>query len=157
MRSFLAGLPGRITWRCTPTCRAGAALHLQLPAPLRDNRFLGSFKSAGSAAHFYHSLFSNAIGQDSLAQITCAIERGATFETMPEAPGVRAMFVRNAKVASTCTAVIAYTFGEGEVPADGGTKDTWDKARSESRTHICLNGLSAPCRVMSRRERFNLS
>jgi hypothetical protein len=34
---------------------------------------------------------------------------------------------RNTKVAKV-DRVIAFTFGRGEIPKDGGTKDTWDKA-----------------------------
>jgi len=146
------------------------SLHLQLPAPMNADRFLGPFKSAGSAANYYHELFSKAIGENTCAQIRAAVDRGATFECEPEAPGVRAMFVRNAKVASACTGLIAYTFGEGDVPADGGTKDTWDKVKTGFRMHLNLRDVlqshqhqmqcpstqaPEPVRQMSRAERFS--
>jgi hypothetical protein len=36
---------------------------------------------------------------------------------------------------------IAYTFGDGNIPADGGTKNTWNKAKTTKRIHIDLKTL----------------
>lgn len=116
-------------------------LELKLPAPFEDNKFLGSFKSAGSTATYYHSAFSRAIGENSIIQISRAIEKGASYECEPSLVGVSGMFARNAKIAKSCTSMIAYTFGDGHIPAAGGTKDTWNKVNHGDREHIDLKNL----------------
>lgn len=120
---FLSGHAGEIT--------------LHLPAPFYRGQFTGPSKSAASAANWYHKLFSEVIGRDSMADITTIEKMDNVYGTFePEAAGYGAMFARNAKVAQA-DGMLAYTFGTGNVPADGGTKDTWDKCRGE-RHHICL-------------------
>jgi DNA helicase II / ATP-dependent DNA helicase PcrA len=114
------------------------SLTLHLPAPMNKHGFTGPFKSAASAANYYHGIFSDAIGENTIGQLLMACEGehcNGTFE--PEAPGYGAMFNRNKKVAATAESMLAYTFGPGDVPADGGTKDTWDMCRGE-RIHIQL-------------------
>lgn len=111
-------------------------LTLHLPAPLGPKGFTGPERSAASAANYYHQLFSRVIGVDTLAEVRLAIEGGAHATYEPEAHGYSAMFARNRKVAQA-DAMLAYTFGTGDVPADGGTKDTWDQCRGQ-RTHISL-------------------
>lgn len=108
--------------------------------------FLEGFtgRDSGSAANHYHRRFSQATGRPShasLAEIAQAIERGALVECEPPAPGYRAMFNRNTKVAQTCTEMLAYTWAEGDAPADGGTQDTWSKAAGKPRTHVSMLGL----------------
>lgn len=115
-------------------------LVLHLPAPLQNGRFAGPQRSAGAAANYYHGLFSQATGIDSLAQLQQAIAKGATVESEPEAAGYSAMFTRNAKVARKATAGLAYTFGTGDTPNDGGTKNTWDQIQGE-RVHVPLHPL----------------
>jgi len=113
-----------------------ARLTLHLPAPL-NGRFIGPYNSAGSAANYYHDRFSKIIGEDTLSQIEKASDMpncDGSFE--PAAPGYQAMFTRNAKVAKA-DAMLAYTFGEGDQPLDGGTKNTWDQCRG-TKTHISL-------------------
>lgn len=49
------------------------------------------------------------------------------------------MFARNRLVAEQCTHVLAFTFGMGAEPADGGTKATWDMAGpGKMRRHVSL-------------------
>lgn len=117
-------------------------LVLHLPAPLEDGKFGGPDRdSAGSAANYYHGLFQKATGIDGLKEIQEAVSKGAHCTYEPAAPGYRAMFARNSKVAQFVNAVSAYTFGTGDVPDDGGTKDTWDQIQGE-KTHIPLQGIS---------------
>jgi hypothetical protein len=117
------------------------SLELKLPAPLVKDKFLGEFKSAGSASNHYHHIFGDIIKEDTIIQITHAIRMGAAFDFEPMLTGISGMFIRNAKVAKACTSIIAYTFGDGNVPADGGTKDTWNKAKTTDRIHIDLKTL----------------
>ena len=55
----------------------------------------------------------------------------------PAAEGYGAMFNRNKKVAASAELVLAYTFGTGDQPADGGTKNTWDQCKGD-RIHVPL-------------------
>lgn len=120
------------------------AITLHLPAPFVNGQFLDSgFKSAGSAANYYHRLFSQVIARDTLGQIAEVIAQGRakadgsiTITCEPESPGIGGMFARNAKVA-LANELLAYTFGEGDVPADGGTLNTWNKCTGK-KTHISL-------------------
>lgn len=118
-------------------------IDLHLPAPFVDGQYLsGGFKSAGNAANFYHHLFSQTIDRNTLAQVGKVIamyQEGVRSIQITEevaSTGLGGMFARNAKVAKA-DELLAYTFGEGDVPADGGTKDTWDKCQGK-KTHITL-------------------
>jgi hypothetical protein len=119
-------------------------LTLHLPAPMAPmarmngpHCYLGPWGSAGAAANYYHQRFSFAVGFDSLQQINAALAMiGTDSTTEPEARGYDAMFVRNLKVAQADT-LIAYTFGTGLAPADGGTANTWSKARG-AKVHVSL-------------------
>lgn len=122
--AFLKGLCGGLT--------------LFLPAPILHMSYEGPRNSAGSAANYYHSLFSKIIGKNSIEQIVQAQQRGAAIYSEPVAPGYGAMFARNKKVASNCSAVIAYTFNPQPVPADGGTMDTWNQIAGVDKLHIDL-------------------
>lgn len=113
-------------------------LTLYLPAPFEACLFQGPAKSAASAANFYHERFSAAIGQNTRQQIALAIARGAHIECEPPAAGYGAMFARNKKVANLATACLAYTFGDGKEPADGGTLNTWQQIQGDDRAHVAL-------------------
>lgn len=114
-----------------------AELTLHLPAPFYDGRFVETgYKSAGATANYYHRLFGQVIGRDTLDQIRATFQTAHWVTEEPASPGIGGMFARNAKVAQA-DELIAYTFGEGDVPADGGTKDTWDKCRGK-KTHVSL-------------------
>jgi hypothetical protein len=123
-------------------------LQLHLPAPMVDTmassvRFAGEYGTSGGAANYYHERFSQAIGVNTLEQIGQAGHMdkcNGTWE--PVSQGYGAMMTRNLKVAQAADWMLAYTFGEGDVPADGGTKHTWDAHTrlhpSGTRTHITL-------------------
>lgn len=116
------------------------SLTLCLPAPLEDS-FVGEYGSAGAAANYYHKLFTNATGIDSLRQIRQARDFGANVFFEKEQPGMGAFFARNIKVAKKATACLAYTWGEGKEPTDGGTKYTWDRIVGR-RVHVSLDKLT---------------
>lgn len=112
------------------------ALVLHLPSPFSNGRFVGPSGSAASAANYYHERFSQALGVDTRNDITLALAKGAEATYEPAQAGYAGMFARNLKVAKA-KQLIAYTFGEGEEPADGGTKDTWNKCQG-IRIHVTL-------------------
>jgi len=114
-------------------------LHLHLPAPFDRKllRFKGPKGSAASAANYYHEVFSRIIGRDTLKQLNEALYHpNTTFTEEPERADYKGMFARNAKVARF-EEMLAYTFGLGDVPADGGTKNTWDQCQGK-KTHITI-------------------
>ena len=111
-------------------------LILHLPAPFNGTHFDGGYGTSGGACNYYHGLFSDLMGFNSRMHIQAAIEKGAITTSQPIAAGYGAMAVRNKAVARDCTHMIAFTFGEGDVPADGGTKITWDMAATKQRIHV---------------------
>jgi hypothetical protein len=112
-------------------------LHFPAPFDQRNLRFIGPDKSAASAANYYHSVFSKTIDRDTLGQIAEVLYNPSTHYTEePERADYKGMFARNMKVAKA-DKMIAYTFGPGDVPADGGTLDTWNKCQGE-KLHISL-------------------
>lgn len=112
-------------------------LTLHLPAPFDGTRFIGPSKSAASAANYYHDNFSRIIGVDTLRELGMVIAGGAHVTFEPYSQGYGSMFNRNKKVARA-DKMVAYTWGIGDVPADGGTKDTWDKCFGE-KVHVSLS------------------
>lgn len=119
-------------------------LTLFLPAPLGPDGFIGPTRSAASAANYYHQRFSQATGRRSYEEL-CALagSHGATLHAELPAPGYSAMFARNKKVAQAANGVIAYTFGHGDSPADGGTLNTWQQIRGTEKVHVDLSALLA--------------
>lgn len=115
-------------------------LTLHLPAPWSHEHkcFVGGRGTAGSAANYYHNLFSNVLGKDTLEEIDLVLHGGAQYTFQQEAQGYRGMFARNALVAAESDGMLAFTFGEGEVPADGGTLDTWNKHMSQYKKHFSI-------------------
>ena len=115
-------------------------LILHLPAPFANGRFQGPSMGAGQTCNYYHRLFSEAMGFDSLDHISQAFmyEASVTITEEPTGPGYGAFAARNRKVADTCTHMVAFTFADGDVPADGGTKMTWDMAADKLRIHVPL-------------------
>lgn len=106
-------------------------LTLHLPAPM-ETEFIGPYKSAASAANYYHKLFSARIGIDTLDEIvTVSGLPGCHGTVQPAQAGYGGMFARNALIAHDAEAMLAYTFGDGKIPADGGTLDTWNKCQCD--------------------------
>lgn len=117
----------------------GAAddLFLHLPAPLRK---LGGFDEAhpdGRIANHYHRAFSEAIQHDTLGDLADAVERGAVVTTSSG-------FLHRNLLVGRCDFLLAFTFGAGGVPKDGGTKHTWDKSSAPRKLHVPLASLLAP-------------
>lgn len=114
-------------------------LTLHLPSPFVNGEFIGKYGTSGNACNYYHKLFSNVMGFDSRHHLVQALmHRGVSLTTQRDAMGYAAMFERNKLVAADCTHMVAFTFGTGDVPADGGTKMTWDMAADKQRAHVSL-------------------
>lgn len=120
-----------------------SALTLHLPAPLDNTHyFVGGQGTAGGAANYYHAKFSLIAGINSREQIAEASrEPGCHGTVQPVKQGYAAMFARNALIVKeldpATDRLLAFTFGEGDEPADGGTKHTWDLFHG-SKQHITI-------------------
>ena len=115
------------------------SLTLHLPAVLNGDAYDGDFGTSGGAANYYHKLFSKVIGRNTIGEVQAAIDKGATVTNQATAAGYVAMAKRNKLVADQCDHMIAFTFGMGDIPADGGTKMTWDMAgANKHRQHVPL-------------------
>lgn len=108
-------------------------LVLHLPAPMENIRFIGQ---CGRTANYYHERFSKIIGEDSLKQIWDVVDEPKVTGTVQNLPGYQGMFARNKLIAQSPN-LLAYTFGSGDIPADGGTKNTWDQCKG-TKYHISL-------------------
>lgn len=97
---------------------------LHLPAEWTGHGFreTGGQYDTGRTSNYYHSLFSTAVGIDSLGEIQQAIEKGATVKS-----GAGGFKARNTDIANESDTMLAYTFGNGPVLKDGGSADTWAK------------------------------
>lgn len=124
--------------------RSGTRLVLHLPARLERGRSVWKYEETGgvgSACNYYHDKFMEATGIDGRREIAEAIERPCCSITVrPPSPGMGAFFARNDLVAKAADACVAYTWGSGAVPMDGGTRYTWDKIKGR-KVHVPIGKL----------------
>ena len=116
-------------------------LRLYLPTVFAPHtcRFVGPANSSASAANYYHEQFTKIAGVDGRQDIAEAISMpGVTYECEPSSAGYGGMFARNKKVAQSVIGCLAYTWGEGKEPLDGGTKNTWDQVVGR-KVHVPLS------------------
>lgn len=113
-------------------------LILHFPAPFNGTSFEGDYGTSGNACNYYHGLFSRQLKQSSMQHLQEAITKGAITTSQRVVGGYGAMFERNKLVARDCDHMLAFTFGEGDIPADGGTKMTWDMAAGKERLHVSI-------------------
>jgi hypothetical protein len=118
-------------------------LVLHLPAPFEGGRFRDTglrdaAKNPGGTANYYHGLFREKTGTDSLAELGTAIAMGARVTVSS------GFFARNALVAEA-DACVAMTFGAGPVCKDGGTANTLGSYLGRGKrlaAHLDLNTMS---------------
>ena len=116
-------------------------LTLHFPAKFQNNhnpQFIDNgvkdwTKNPGRTANIYHRKFSAKIKDDSLQQIQSAILDGATYKEH------KGFHNRNSKVAES-RYLIAFTWGDTDIPKKGGTRNTWDKCQGR-KIHIPLSSL----------------
>ena len=96
---------------------------------------ISTYNGVPRTANYYHQLFSNKMGENTLAGIQKAVDKGAVYY---EVEG--GFWSRNLSVGKV-DAIIAYTFGEGDVPKDGGTKHTWDYSTAPIKVHRSIQRL----------------
>ena len=113
------------------------SLTLYLPCPWDDSKsqFLesGSKRSPGTISNTLHRMFSSVVKEDSLKQINDAIQVGAVTQVH------NGFLKRNCSVAKS-EYLVAFTWGKGSVPKEGGTLNTWMKCKGR-KVHIPLDSL----------------
>lgn len=119
----------------------GLKLYLPSAFSKETRRFIGPQGSCASAANYYHEKFRGITGIESMREISHVHRmEGVHIACEPVAPGLGGFFARNKKVALAADAVLAYTWGIGKEPADGGTKNTWDQVVGR-KVHVSLDNL----------------
>ncbi len=123
--------------------KKAASLTLHFPAPFFRDILTSTptfaYTDVGRVANLYHAEFTKHLllsGSlvESLDDIDLALEKGAKF-TVSDGFHARNLLV------GQCDWLIAFTFGEGAVPKDGGTKHCWDHSLAPKKTHIPLGSL----------------
>lgn len=114
-------------------------LILHLPCKWTGSAFIDTGlydwrQNPGRTSNIYHQRFSNIVGIDSLAEISRAIEKGATVYDH-----YNGFHARNSEVAKT-DYMLAFTWSKTGAPVDGGTLDTWNKSKAQ-KIHIDLHTL----------------
>lgn len=104
-------------------------LILYLPAAFEKEQFIDNgFKSPGNTANYYHKKFSEKVGRNTLKEIALTKEKGAQHFIF------NGFHARNLEVAKS-DILLAYTFGSGQEPADGGTLHTWKNSTASIKIH----------------------
>lgn len=111
-------------------------LDLHLPAPYENGAFIAgdNWRSPGSTSNYYHRLFRKRCGGNPVAGIGLAASLGARLHIH------HGFKVRNIPV-GRADILLAYTWGSGTVPADGGTKHTWSNSNAPIKIHFPLEAL----------------
>lgn len=122
------------------------SLTLHLPAYiLESNRFSGKFKTPGGTSNYYHEIFCNQCLKGNfrgkplptIKQMFEARDKGATIKV-----NMGGFWDRNTDIAADAKdLLIAFTWGEGKAPTDGGTADTWRKSSAKEKIHVPLKSI----------------
>lgn len=123
-------------------------LHFPAPFNMDTRKFEGEYGTSGGTANFYHDKFDKVLGYRARDAIHDRLPpfNDAVYSDLPVAKGYAAMFDRNKRVAQDATdGMLAYTWGEGDEPADGGTLLTWNHHKkvhpNARRVHVPLGRL----------------
>jgi hypothetical protein len=116
-------------------------LHFPVEFDFNKQKFIETgYQSPGSIANYYHYKFATRLGlpEDmSLKSIGMACEKGAEWFANYDG-----FLARNTAVAYEAKdLLIAFTFGSGSTPKDGGTLDTWKKSKAKGKIHIPIDSL----------------
>lgn len=123
-------------------------LHFPAPFNMETRKFEGEYGTSGGTANFYHDKFDKIIGYRARDAIHDVLPpyNDAIFTDKPVAKGYAAMYDRNKQVAQDADfGMLAYTWGEGPEPEDGGTLLTWNHHKklhpNARRVHVSLTNL----------------
>jgi len=111
-------------------------LHLPCPFDVQNTRFYDTgvvdFRTnPGGTANYYHRQFSQKMGGSTLTSMARILPDIRVFDNY------KGLFDRNNGVARV-DYMIAFTFGYGQIPKDGGTKNTWNLSKRSTKFHQSL-------------------
>lgn len=133
MNLFLGGVA------CSLKLHLPCPLQVAGPAPLfRDNGQADWQSNPGRTANVYHRSFSRSLGRDSIAEIVAARGRGAVLVDTH-----KGFHARNTALAKDVDVLVAFSWGQGVCPVDGGTADTWRKCNARRKLHVPLGTLGS--------------
>lgn len=115
-----------------------AELKLHFPAPWTGTRFAttdSGWHDAGRIMNHAHSVFSQALGDDSLSELATALQSGAVST-------VHHGFSACCSAVAQVSLLLAFSFSEGSAPLDGGTAKTWARCKGR-RVHLSLPSLKS--------------
>ncbi len=118
-----------------------ASLTLHFPADFEDGQFVEKEAQydPGRTANYYHHLFGLKMDSEdplcTLKGIEKAVENGAECS-------ISKGFKKRNVLVGQVERLLAFTFGEGDVPKDGGTKHTWDRSKASTKIHVPLGELA---------------
>jgi hypothetical protein len=90
------------------------------------------YENPGRTMNQYHLQMQKKTGRNSLQEILITHELGAKLI-------VGKGFHQRNKFVAQSDYVLAFTFGIGDAVKDGGTKDTWDQAKTVNKRHVSLS------------------
>ena len=111
----------------------GHVKHLVLHMP-----FTTKHAKCAQVSMYYYDRMYVVTGINVRADINAAIKKGAEVTTQPDTQNYSPMANRNKLVANDGDLLIAYTFGEGDVPKDGGTEITWNMSQGK-KIHVPIH------------------
>ena len=111
-----------------------AKLYIPCEWDFKYHQFKRTYKDGDCArpANYYHEKFTKIIGKNTLQEIEEATKKGLELDT--SMPGFKQ---RNSSVAKS-DYIISFTWYDSP---NGGTKDTWDKAKTKNKININMNEL----------------
>lgn len=114
-------------------CKWDAAKHQFLDTNVRDYK-----QNPGGTSNYYHKLFSPKVNFNSLEEInTCYKLQQETRQVVIFDNG-KGFFDRNIQVGKV-DVLLAFTFNNANIPADGGTLHTWKYSTAAEKIHFDLN------------------
>ena len=110
-------------------------LTLYLPALWDDRQHIFYGNKDANTANYYHKLFSEKMGGNTLLGIQRAIDKGATIHQIQEGFLARNIFVGHTDK------LIAFGFENGSAPLNGGTAHTWRNSPCNDKIYVNISEL----------------
>jgi hypothetical protein len=95
-------------------------------------------QNPGRSANRYHANFKSNTGYEPYKDIQAAIQNGAIIDTSHHG-----FHARNTAIAKNSNILIAFSWGTGNMPTDGGTLDQWRKCKALLKIHVPLRDILA--------------
>lgn len=97
-----------------------------------DTKIIDWKTNPGGTANYYHKLFNKKCNLNSFDDIELAIKLGAKI-----IDSYNGFHKRNI-IVGKCDYMIAFSFGKGNEPTDGGTSYTWSNSNCKNKKHFSI-------------------